>query len=45
VGSYGFFGPSAFPLWAATTGSMFLGLVACLFVFYHFFEKGVFPGY
>jgi hypothetical protein len=44
VGRRGFFGPWAFPLWAATTRSMFLGFVACSFVFYYFSKRG-FPGY
>jgi hypothetical protein len=45
VGRCGFFGPWAFPLWVATTRSVFLGFAPCSFAFYYFFEKGVFPGY
>jgi hypothetical protein len=43
VGRCGFFGPWAFPFWAATTRSVFLGFATCLFVFYYFSKRGVSP--
>jgi hypothetical protein len=45
VGRCGFFGPWAFPLWAATTWGMFFRVRGVLIFVLLFFEKGVFPGY
>jgi hypothetical protein len=43
VGRCGFFGPWSFTLWAGTTQSVFLGFMACLFVFYYFLKRGFPP--
>jgi hypothetical protein len=39
VGRYGFFGPSAFPLWAVTTRSVFFGVHSVFICFLLFLQK------